>query len=155
MLIFLKLRIKNEIYLSSEKYIEKCIPVYLSWSIKGDLLFRHPLWNNDADLKLLDNDNVTKLILYSLLVNPEDAKEDNFIVQEKEGKLVLVSIDNYHGFLPCSTDYEANQSNSRVDSNLVLKNLIFCIPLMNEIIPDNIKQKFIHLLNDEKLLNKL
>lgn len=78
----------------------KNYPVLISQGIKGDNL-HDVLKKHSEKLKELDSLAFSELLMTSLLVNFEDAKPDNFILEPlSEGGYRLVGIDNDRAFVP-------------------------------------------------------
>ncbi|MFN7095116.1 MAG: hypothetical protein ACK4M7_07110, partial [Burkholderiales bacterium] len=75
---------------------EGLYPVLLSQAIEGKPVYK--VWEDDSQFNKLDPIHTGWLIIASMLLNPEDSKEDNFILSP-DGKY-LVPIDNDHAFLP-------------------------------------------------------
>jgi len=75
-----------------------------------------------------------------MLLNPEDGKEDNFILSP-DGKF-LIPIDNDHCFLPSTFQKEGNFWNAfTVNTALQTKTLLFCLNEMYIPVPLEVRQK--------------
>ena len=111
----------------------------------------------------LDRRSFSELFLASLLVNYEDGKPDNFIVDEiqckNEIKKVLVCIDNDHSFLPPfifkKNKSQQMQSLEEEKQGVLVKNIIFCFSLMQEEIHPMARERFLSLSTYEILSNWL
>src|SRR5207248_2030755 len=101
--------------------------------------------HNDQVFTGLDPEQTTLLILASMLLNPEDAKEDNFILSNHGGKWVLVPVDNDHAFLPGAIYENKGLFNSVIYESLQAKSLVFCLPQMQKMVPDSIIALFSRL----------
>ena len=78
------------------------MPVLLTQGIKGETL-DEVLREDPERLQHLVLDDVHKMILVAILLNPEDGKPDNYIVEPHphyKGKYRLTCIDNDHAFVP-------------------------------------------------------
>ena len=95
----------------------------------------------------MDKNSFCELFLVSLLINYEDAKPDNFIVEknQKTGKYILICIDNDHAFVP-----DISKKN---DKTILVKCILYCFNLMNEIIHPIARKKFLSI-SIEKILKK-
>ena len=99
--------------------------------------------------KSLDRNAFSELFLASLLINYEDGKPDNFIVETKKssGKNVIVCIDNDHAFLP-----PISKKMDKLESETILvKCVLYCFNIMNEPIDPIAREKFLSLPIDSIL----
>ena len=112
----------------------------------------------DKELEnLLDRQSFSELFLASLLVNYEDGKPDNFIIEYKiinnKQKAILICIDNDHSFLPPfiikqQQQQQQNKTTLQDEQNSILvKNIIYCFSLMQEEIHPKAREKFLSLPN--------
>ena len=105
--------------------------------------------------KSLDRNAFSELFLASLLINYEDGKPDNFIVETKKssGKNVIVCIDNDHAFLPpIAKKMDKAEKLEHGESNIVLvKCVLYCFNIMNEPIDPIAREKFLSLPIDSIL----
>ena len=135
----------------------KNFPVLISQGINGKNL--HDILKNQNETKnfqdLLDRQSFSELFLASLLVNFEDAKPDNFIVEElpnlnennNKKKFRLIGIDNDHAFVPPLT--KSNQTGK--GKTILVKCILYCIDLMKESIHPFAREKFLSF-NPENFL---
>ncbi len=109
-------------------------PVLVSRSVPGNVLYKE--WHQDALFRNLDPHHTHLLILASMLLNPEDAKSDNFILSP-DGKY-LIPIDNDHSFLPGAIREERGLF-STIYEQLQSKSVVFCLPQMTDSLPDSVR----------------
>jgi len=121
-------------------------PVLVSQKVDGDLVLR--IWQKSQAFNKLDPFHTGLLIIAAMLLNPEDGKEDNFILS-KDGKY-LIPIDNDHCFLPSTLRKEGNiWSGFTVNTALQTKTLLFCLDEMNQTIPSQVRQHLLSINFDE------
>ena len=102
-------------------------PVLLTQRILGQPVLR--VWNDPQAFSNLDPLHTGLLIISAMLLNPEDGKEDNFILSPN-GRY-LIPIDNDHCFLPSTFQKEGNFWNAfTVNTALQTKTLLFCLDEM-------------------------
>lgn len=136
-------------------------PFLVSLGIEGenlhDVLKQTP--DRDPDiLKQLEKKSLQKLILMSMLTNPEDQKPDQLIlerivgltpgVQDKEGNPLyrLISVDNDHALAPSVAKVVYNeQGGERERLTVQVKSALYCLSQMNEVIDEDVRQFFIQL----------
>lgn len=90
----------------------------------------------------IDAENFSRVVLAFILMNPEDGKEDNYLLQTVEdcqGQVYqqLISVDNDRYFVPpfVLTGYLSQTL------TLLVKNIVYCFDQMNEAVhPDVIKE---------------
>ena len=120
----------------------------LSQAIEGDLVSE--VWDNDELFKDLDPYHTGLLILGALFINPEDGKEDNYILSPDRKK--LIPIDNDHAFVPGTvwkgeetflSKYKLGQW--QVKGTLQTKTVLFCLDMMNKPIPHSVRKQFLSL----------
>jgi hypothetical protein len=128
--------------------LKKYQPYLISEAIIGKPL--NECWNeneldNDKSLNLneLDKEQTILIIICSMLLNFEDAKEDNFILSNQNKQ--LIPIDTDHSLILTSTD-EKNGIIWGRKIEILLKNLLFCLNVMKEPIHENVIE-FIENLN--------
>ncbi|EFC38824.1 serine/threonine protein kinase [Naegleria gruberi] len=117
-------------------------PILISEAVNGLLVL--DLWNAGAEIGGLDRFNTGLLIVCSMLLNPEDQKEDNFILAGNQ----LVPIDNEHVFLPGSV---LSKTVLKVIPQLQTKSLIFCVNEMKKSLHRNLVQQIISMNVDQFL----
>ncbi len=125
-------------------------PYLISLGIEGQNLqtvFDEQQKVNNADnplcLKELDPVSTSALIILSMLINPEDGKADNYIVEELpliEGKRSyrLSCIDNENSFVPAFA-LRGKEIQRQV------KCVLFCLNQMESAIPEKVRQLFLKL----------
>jgi len=115
-------------------------PALLTQSVHGDSVFR--IWHNAQAFHNLDPVHTGLLIISAMLINPEDGKEDNFILSS-DGKY-LIPIDNDHCFLPSFFQKGGFWNAFTVNTALQTKTILFCLDEMYMSIPLEVKQ---HILS--------
>lgn len=70
-------------------------PVLISQAVKGKVV--KDIWHDDAQFQHLDPHHTALQILSAILLNPEDGKEDNFILSSDLKR--LIPIDNDHALM--------------------------------------------------------
>jgi alkylated DNA nucleotide flippase Atl1 len=113
-------------------------PVLLTQAIAGKPVVE--VWKNDSQFSKLDPYKTGLLLLSSMLLNPEDSKEDNFILSPDEQQ--LVPIDNDHAFLPGAIQEEGL---FKVYPQLQAKTLAFCLKEMERPLPSALVQQITSL----------
>jgi hypothetical protein len=130
---------------------EGLYPVLLSQAIAGKLVYE--IWDKDDNFSHLDAYSTGLLMICSMLLNPEDSKEDNFILSED--KKQLIPIDNDHAFLPGAIE---EKRILKVYPQLQTKTLAFCLKEMYKPLPSALVQQFTSMNADrflETWLNEL
>lgn len=138
-------------YLSAEgkmKEVIMCnIPVLVSLEIPGPTLkdvFQNSGIHSMTGLNVFENLNkeaLFKMMLIQMLINPEDGKSDNFIVEEygNPSAFRFVAIDNDHAFVPALR--EINHGRVKINSRTIL----YAFDEMNEEIPLTVRDHFLSL----------
>ena len=88
-------------------------PVLVSQGIQGSTLL-DVMKNKPHLLKDLDERDLSGLIIVAMLINPEDGKPDNYIVEEhpmKRDKYRLIGVDNDHAFVPAIVKEKPDKGN--------------------------------------------
>ena len=117
-------------------------PVLLTQRVDGHPILR--VWDNNSAFYNLDPVHTGLLIISAMLLNPEDGKEDNFILSQD--KRYLIPIDNDHCFLPSFFQKEGNFWNAfTVNTALQTKTLLFCLDEMYMCIPSEVRQHIISI----------
>ena len=136
---------QSEIFLFSIKQKQtffqstiKVIPILVNQAILGTVLFE-AFKKDPYCLNGLDEVHTARLILASMLINPEDGKDDNFILVENPKR--LISIDNDHCFLPSSTT-NSTSFNKTVYRNLQTKTIVYCLDEMTKPLPKEVYEQF-------------
>ena len=117
----------------------KSFPVLLSQGIKGDSL--QDILDSPEDWKEisenLDENLFCNFVICSFLVNFEDAKPENIIVEQlPNGKYQFVAIDNDHAFVT---------PKSKRTNTILIKCILYCIDLMDKPIHFKTKEYFLSL----------
>jgi HEAT repeat protein len=127
--------------------IEVGYPVLASHTITGKLLTevfeRHPEW-----LAKLDPQSVCEAIILAMLINPEDGRADNYIVQPfskgTDTSYRLISIDNDHAFVrPVSL--RSNGQEIEGPKGLQVKTILYCLDFMKDPLVDCLRERLITL----------
>ncbi len=127
----------SEVFSFYDPTIKNTYPVLVSQAIPGETV--HKIWHNDKLFDHLDPPHTYLLILASMLLNPEDAKEDNFILSA-DGKH-LIPIDNDHAFLPGALRQGQKVEAFKIYSHLQAKSLVFCLPHMKHPLPETVRER--------------
>ena len=121
-------------------------PLLLSENVKGTTVLQ--AWSNNEAFNNLDPSHTFLLILSAMLLNPEDGKEDNFILSEDQK--YLIPIDNDHCFLPGTVQKQGKFWNIITPSTtLQIKTLLFCLDEMQKPIPAFVKAHYLALNIDD------
>ncbi|MBS0358907.1 MAG: ankyrin repeat domain-containing protein, partial [Proteobacteria bacterium] len=119
----------------------------LSEEIKGTLL--QDWLANGNDLKKLDFESFAVCAFMSMTTQPGDAKPDNFIVVEKEGKNKVVYFD---------TDIYGKGSIEKVKDGMhfsMIKSVMYCMPQMSQKVPESLRHRLITLCPETLILDWL
>ena len=123
-------------------------PVFITQNVNGQPVFR--VWHDSQAFNNLDPVHIGLLIIAAMLLNPEDGKEDNFILSE-DGKFLL-PINYDHCFLPSTFQKEGGGFWTRaVISKLQMKTLLFCLDEMKKPIPLEVKKQILSIDFDSML----
>jgi hypothetical protein len=125
---------RNELFSFYNKE-EGLYPVLVSEAIEGEAVYK--VWEDDSRFSNLDPIYTSRLLLASMLLNPEDSKEDNFILSSDNK--YLIPIDNDHAFLPGAIEAKGT---FKVYSQLQTKTLAFCLKEMERPLPSAIVSEF-------------
>jgi len=110
-------------------------PVLLTQKVDGDPI--HQIWDNPKAFYNLDPFHTGLLIISAMLLNPEEGKEDNFVLSKDEKYLIP---NNYHWFLPSFFQKEISFWNPMtVNAGFQTKTLLFCLDEMLKPIPLEVK----------------
>ncbi len=118
------------------------VPYLVSQSIDGPNL-QEVIEKNPLQLTQVDTTALSQLILMTMLINPEDGKPDNYIVQPKpnEKGYQLVSIDNDHAFVPSVAKEKLFQSKK---NRVQVKTILYCLDQMNTPIDPKVRDQFLN-----------
>ena len=120
------------------------IPVLISEDVGSRVV------NNDERLKRLDPYTLSKLILFSILTNPEDGKPDNLTLKiNKHGLYDIFSVDNDQALV----DSTAESKHFLVFTNkyLAVKSLLFCLDEMKQPLHPKAVSEFLEINPRETL----
>lgn len=120
-------------------------PVWISQGIRGETLQR-VLIHGSARLDRLDPVSVTQMILMAMLVNPEDGKHDNYIVEpvpDNSGLYRLSCPDNDHAFVPAFVKSKPAPGSVFTKPVVQVKTILYCLDLMNRPVPQATRDLFL------------
>jgi hypothetical protein len=137
------------------------IPYLISQGIEGKNL--RDVLDNDPTLQTIywkgkrvplewDENSLSLLTIILMMINPEDGRADNYVIQEhpdKPGKFQLICIDNDQAFVP------GIAKDSQQKNVIQVKCLPFCFPHMQTRIPTAVKNHFAQKEPYEVLFNWL
>lgn len=130
------------------KNTKQSYPILISQGVQGENLHNYlklSIEKQNQLEQLLDRNSFCESFLLSLLINYEDAKPDNFIVvKNKNLQYDIVCIDNDHAFFP--PIYKQNKGDI-----VLVKCILYCFNIMNEIIHPIAREKFLSLSIDKVL----
>ncbi|HXH55188.1 MAG TPA: HEAT repeat domain-containing protein, partial [Gammaproteobacteria bacterium] len=116
---------------------EVAYPVLASRSIKGKNLLE-VLKKNPEQLKKLDKQSAYQAIILAMMINPEDGRPDNYIMEpfSKGSEIAyrLVSIDNDHAFV---RPIALKKSGAELTGTkaLQVKTILYCLEEMQDALP--------------------
>jgi len=131
--------------------IDNSYPVLISQKVSGSPV--HQIWANSLAFSNLDPVQTGLLIVAAMLLNPEDGKEDNWVLSEN-GKF-LIPIDNDHCFLPSTFQKEGNFWSRGAITGLQTKTLLFCLQEMKRPIPVQVRKEILEVNFDLMLTSWL
>lgn len=105
-------------------------------------------------LNALDEASVSQAILLAMLINPEDGRPENYIIQpiyhNKGQRNILISINNDHSFVePINT--ENPEASNSITANV--KTVLFCLDQMKKPVHPSVKDSILNI-NIQDILNK-
>ncbi|MBA3814151.1 MAG: hypothetical protein H0X26_06645 [Alphaproteobacteria bacterium] len=105
-------------------------------------------------LKNLDEESLSGLILVAMLINPEDGKPTNYVIEghpTKENKYRIVGIDNDHAFVPAIVMEKPKKEfwTGKPLAVAQVKTILYCLDQMKNPVHPNIRSMFINLHADE------
>jgi len=131
------------------KFKKDPFPVFLTSAVEGQPIYK--VWHDDNNFSNLDLFHTMLQIISAMLINPEDGKEDNFILTSD--MKYLIPIDNDHAFLPGTIRNDGNFFNGfTINTNLQTKTLLFCLDEMKKSVPLSVREKIISIDIDEFLM---
>ena len=107
-------------------------PFLVSLTIEGDTL-KDALDHRAYQLKNLDKRSFSEALGLALLINPEDGREDNYILKQKiqDKAIQFRSIDNDHTFVrPLATDEDGQEIEGPL--GMQVKTILYCFDQMQE-----------------------
>lgn len=123
-------------------------PVLISQAVTGeslqDVLKKTPD-KNPEQLHHLDPQSLSEMLLVAMLVNPEDGKPDNYILQplaEDPTRFRLVGIDNDHAFVP-AVAREQKQGLFQKHEVVQVKSVLYCLNQMKHKVHPRVRKHFI------------
>lgn len=97
---------------------------------------------NDSNLDLLDKTTLAKLILFTMLTNPEDGKTGNFALRKNASdQYELCSFDNDQSFVGAMTETGIFFKSKKIR----LKSFLFCLDAMKDALDDRAVKEFLSL----------
>ncbi|CAM4436377.1 MAG: hypothetical protein LEGION0398_MBIBDBAK_00551 [Legionellaceae bacterium] len=116
----------------------KKIPVILSDDVGDKLDSDDPRLTHS----LLNHVSLSKLLLFSILTNPEDGKCDNYaVIKNRDGTYTIRSIDNDQSFAEGQEKTQKTTKNTFYD----IKTVLFCLEEMKEPLNREVIEEFITL----------
>ncbi len=120
------------------------IPILLSQGIKGKPLI-DIMRQNPTELKKLDERDLSGLIIAAMLINPEDGKPDNYLVEAhptQQGTFRLVCVDNDHAFVPAVVKEKPDRGSKTV---VQVKTVLYCLDQMKNPVHSEIRSLLLDL----------
>ncbi|WP_039456529.1 ankyrin repeat domain-containing protein [Candidatus Jidaibacter acanthamoebae] len=134
----LKFTVDNRVY-----------PVQISRTVKG-INYQDALNGKSSCLSKISSKSFGMMYMASLLINPEDGKPDNYILEPVKGgegeKYNIVCVDNDHGLVPALVKEKSH-------TKLMVKTILYCMPQMYEDLDKEVREQILALNHDE-LLNE-
>lgn len=133
---------------------EDSYPVIATRLIEGDnfsdLINKHP-----ERLEQLEEESLSRAIILAMLINPEDGRADNYMVEPIEGektkKYKLFSIDNDHAFVtPVAEGKETSELTNTRD--LHVKTILFCLNQMRKPVHPRVIEKIAQIRSIKNFL---
>lgn len=124
-------------------------PVLVSQGIQGRTLL-DVMKNNPELLKDLDERDLSGLIIVAMLINPEDGKPDNYIVEPhptRPGKYRLICVDNDHAFVPAIVKEKPDKGGLLRSAQAIVqvKTILYCLDQMADAVHADIRDIIINL----------
>lgn len=128
-------------------------PVLVSQGIQGPTLL-DAMKNKLHLLADLDERDLSGLIIVAMLINPEDGKPDNYVIEEhptNSGKYRLIGVDNDHAFVPAIVKEKPGKGGIlRPAQTLVqVKTILYCLDQMKKPIHKDIRDIIVLLDIDQ------
>lgn len=114
------------------------------------------LRNHPHTLNNLDEMSLSGLILVAMLINPEDGKPTNYVIEPHPSspkKYCIVGIDNDHAFVPAIVAEKPKKGfwDGKLIPIAQVKTVLYCLDQMKDPIHPTIRSLFINLRPDEVL----
>lgn len=104
-------------------------------------------------LENLDEESISFLLVATMLINPEDGKPDNYLVErmpKNPNKWRIVAIDNDHSFTPGDgTDKKTSKSQA-----ITVKTILFCLDEMDESVHPNVLKRIRETANSPQFMQR-
>ena len=120
-------------------------PVLVSQGIQSGTL-KEVLQETPEILQDLHPSSLSALILASMLINPEDGKPDNYMLEPFGRFYRLIAIDNDHAFVPAVAREQPQASSGRsgrVEPVVQVKTILYCLDYMTQRIPPEVRDLFL------------
>jgi hypothetical protein len=128
------------------KFLKKelAYPVLASRSIEGKNLF--DVLEEDPRLKSLDKRSAYEAIVLAMMINPEDGRADNYIMQPfSQGQKTayrIVSIDNDHAFVRPIALKKGGEELAGTKA-LQVKTILYCLEEMRDALPQDMVKRLL------------
>ncbi|MBW8308785.1 MAG: hypothetical protein K0M45_03975, partial [Candidatus Paracaedibacteraceae bacterium] len=122
-------------------------PAWISQAIPGQTL-QAVLTNHPQQLENLDPISTTHMILMAMLINPEDGKPANYIMEplpHQPDLYRLASPDNDQGLVPAFVKPKPKEGllSKKPEIVVQVKTVLYCLDLMHHPIPHKVRQTFL------------
>lgn len=126
---------------------EVAYPVLASRSVIGENL-RDVLDSHPERLAQLDTQSVSEAIVLAMLINPEDGRADNYLLepfqQNDKTWYRLISIDNDHAFVP-PVALKSNGEEQEGPKSLQVKTILYCLDQMGQPLHPSTQERLLAL----------
>jgi HEAT repeat protein len=124
----------------------------------SNITLRDALTTNPKILKRIDKTSIYQAILLSMLINPEDGRDENYMLEPyilgEETHYRLVCIDNDRSFVP-PIKMRKMGGEKEGKKSLVVKTILYCFDEMEERLPDTLRDYILSIDPKELLTNWL
>jgi ankyrin repeat protein len=107
---------------------------------------QHILERNPSYLTKIDPKNFSAMMVLSLLINPQDGKPDNYMVEFKRNQgndiLEIIGIDNDIAFAE-SKIYQHSHGEFKNQTFVMVKNVLYFFPQMTQPVDENFRDLFL------------
>ncbi|MBW8308178.1 MAG: hypothetical protein K0M45_00805 [Candidatus Paracaedibacteraceae bacterium] len=122
-------------------------PAWISQAIPGQTL-QSVLTHTPQQLDQLDPVSTTHMILMAMLINPEDGKPANYVMEplpDNPDLYRLASPDNDQGLVPAFVKPKPDPAGLFKKAEIVVqvKTILYCLDLMHQPIPNKTRQAFL------------